>query len=183
MLLKFDIAQLSSPAKFQQAWFERFWTFFGWASRILFAGDVEAVMSKASGVVVDLGTGAGDWLYLFAPSHNPNITKLILLEPNTNFHSSLRTRAHELGLDGKYEIIGAPAQEIERYGYKAGSIDTVTTVHVLCSVGQPEPIIKALYRILKPGGQFLVYEHIANNSGNKLAETWQRESATSSLSI
>ena len=34
------------------------------------------------------------------------------------------------------------------------------SVQVLCSVPQPEALAKSLYRVLKPGGQMIVYEHV-----------------------
>lgn len=64
--------------------------FFGWASRPLFARDVEEVLSNAHGVVVDVGSGSGDWLYLFTEARNSSITKLYLVEPNADFHPALK---------------------------------------------------------------------------------------------
>ena len=57
-------------------------------------------------------------------------------------------------------------------GIQKGSVDTIVTVHVLCCVGsQAEKIIKTLYEYLKPGGQWLVYEHVV--SKNIPVKYWQ----------
>jgi SAM-dependent methyltransferase len=175
LLKDLKFSQLTSWDAFQQAWFERFWAFFGSASKPLFASDVEAILAKARGVVLDVGPGSGDWMYLFSPARNKHISKLLLLEPNSNFHQSLRARAEKLGLDGRYEIIDGGVEDLERMGIQTGTIDTITTVHVLCSVNAPQALIKELYRYLKPGGQWLVYEHIKIRNEKTLAAFWQGE--------
>lgn len=175
LLKDLKFLQLTSWHAFQQAWFERFWVFFGSASKPLFASDVEAVLAKARGIVLDVGPGSGDWTYLFSPVRNKQISKLLLLEPNSNFHQILRARVEKLGFDEKYEIIGGGVEDLERMGIQPGTIDTITTVHVLCSVNAPQASIKELYRYLKPGGQWLVYEHIKIRNERTLAGFWQGE--------
>ena len=117
----------------------------------------------------------GDWLYLFAPPRNKHISTLILLEPNRNFHGVLRMRAEKLGLAGRYEIIDGGIKDLERIGIQTGTIDTITTVHVLCSVEAPQALVKELYAYLKPGGQWLVYEHIKIRNEKTLAAHCQGE--------
>jgi len=176
LLKNLKFSQLTSLRAFQQAWFERFWAFFGPASKPLFASDVEAVLAEARGLVLDVGSGSGDWLYLFSSPRNKHISKLLLLEPNRNFHRALRMKAENLGLDGRYEIIDGGIEDLARMGIQTGTIDTITTVHVLCSVEAPQALIKGLYGYLKPGGQWLVYEHIKIRNEKTLAALWQGES-------
>lgn len=149
--------------------------FFGRASRPLFAADVEHVLSRARGVVLDLGTGSGDWTYMFTTARNQNITRVLFLEPNTHFHPKLRKMAQAVGLNGRYEIIGGGVEELDNQGVKKGTVDTVVTVHVLCSVSAPEPVVKGLYEYLRPGGQWLVYEHVKVREGGSVASTFQGE--------
>lgn len=167
--------QLTSWNKFQQAWFARFWLFFGWASRFLFAHDVETVLSQAHGVVLDIGTGSGDWLYMFAAARNKNISKLLVLEPNRHFHNILRTKAEQLGLTGKYEILSGGVEDLAGMGIQKGTIDTISTIHVLCSIGSLESSINELYQYLKTGGKWLVYEHIKVRDNKSAAAVVQGE--------
>jgi hypothetical protein len=95
---------------------------------------VEKVLSQASGIVLDVGPGSGDWMYLFSPERNERITKLLLLEPNKNFHQALHARAESLGLADKYEVVGSFLEDLEQDGYQKKTIDTIVTTHVLCSV-------------------------------------------------
>ncbi|RHZ58038.1 hypothetical protein CDV55_102572 [Aspergillus turcosus] len=165
-------ADLASWKSFQQAWFSRFWHFFGWATRPLFARDVEKVLSNAHGVVVDVGSGSGDWLYLFAEARNSDITKLYLVEPNADFHPALRKKIKELGLEGKCQIVRW-VEDLGKVGVEAGTVDTISTVHVLCSVQSPGPLVKTLYQYLKPNGQWLVYEHVKARNGRSVAGVCQ----------
>lgn len=42
-------------------------------------------------------------------------------------------------------------------------MDTVLSVQVLCGVPQPDRVVKEMYRLLKPGGQMIVYEHVKSD--------------------
>ena len=50
--------------------------------------------------------------------------------------------------------------KLKEYGLEPETVDTVASVQVLCSVPKPEAVAKDLYRLLKPGGQMIVYEHV-----------------------
>jgi len=49
-------------------------------------------------------------------------------------------------------------------GSGLGSVDTVLTVRVLCSLDERhlEGALAGLFKCLKPGGQWLVFEHVRN---------------------
>jgi len=170
-ILTGDGKRLFSVDDFQQAWFQHFWTFFGYVSRPLFSPDIRRVVAQARGTVLDIGPGAGDWLHLLSPKRNGNITNVLLLEPNTNFHDILRRRAEQFGLTGRYKILGCKAEQLEQHGVRTQSIDPIITVHVLCSVEAPQALVRDLFRYLKTGGRWLVYEHV--RSGGTVAATWQ----------
>lgn len=172
-LLNNKSPQLKSWTAFQQAWFARFWSFFGWGSRWLFAPDVEGVLSQAHGVVLDIGTGSGDWLYLYSPERNKNISKLLLLEPNRGFHATLRQRVQKLGLGDRCEILDGGVEDLERIGVRKETMDTIATIHVLCSVRSPQRSTKELFQYLKPGGRWLVYEHVEIKNKSKVAAAVQ----------
>lgn len=62
-----------------------------------------------------------------------------------------------------YTIIPCGAEDLEKlseYGIVAGNVDTIISTQVLCSVPEPAALVKDLYRLLKPGGQMIVYEHV-----------------------
>lgn len=51
---------------------------------------------------------------------------------------------------------------METYGIVPGSVDTILSMQVLCSVEKPEEVLRYLYTLLKPGGRMVVYEHVQN---------------------
>src|SRR4029077_2402422 len=46
-----------------------------------------------------------------------------------------------------------------------GSFDTVVTVCTFCSVPRPVVGLRELRRVLKPGGQILMFEHVRSKIG------------------
>lgn len=157
----------------KHAWFQHFWLWFGPASKPLFAPRVAPLLARSHGLVLDVGPGSGVWMPELARARD-KITKIVGVEPNARFHAQLREAARSAGLAGVYEPVQAFAQELESVGVQRGSVDTVVTVHVLCSVGAgAEGVAKALYESLKPGGQWLVYEHVASRHG--AVRAWQGE--------
>ena len=65
-----------------------------------------------------------------------------------------------------YTIVPCGVEDFDtlrEYGITEESIDTVTSIQVLCSVPRPAVMIKAMYRLLKPGGQMIVYEHVRSD--------------------
>lgn len=174
--LQFD--KLTSYGAFQHAWFGRFWKWFGPLSTEQGRVSVEPLLKSADGVVLDIGPGNGQWLYLFAAGKNSKITKIYGVEPNTEHHAALRESIVRAGLDGVYEILSVGAEDLRSCGIQEGSIDTIATIQVLCSVPGPQKIVKSLYPYLKPGGRWLVYEHIRTPHRHDLVNSWQGKSDT-----
>lgn len=162
----------------KSAWFARFWAFFGPRSRDVVAPAVVPLLQhNARGVVLDIGPGSGQWLYLYARAMNPDITKIYGVEPNAGLHAELRANAAAAGLDDVYEVIGCGAEELRRRGgIQPASIDTIITVQCLCSIPNPEPIIGELFPLLKPGGKWLVFEHVRTKHQGEFVGYWQSTS-------
>lgn len=122
--------------------------------------ELPGLVAQASGVIVELGPGSGNQLFRYDLS---KITKIYGVEPNVNLHDALRTSIKSAKLDDVYEIVPCAIQdteELRKYGIEQESVDTLLTVQVLCSVPQPEEVLRHLYPLLKPGGKMIVYEHI-----------------------
>ena len=121
---------------------------------------VPALVSQASGTVLELGPGLGSQLSRYDTS---KITKIYGVEPVVDLHQSLRESIKASGLVDVYEIVPCGIEdtvELEKHGLVLGSIDSILSVQVLCSVPDPGETLRRLYALLKPGGQLIVYEHV-----------------------
>jgi SAM-dependent methyltransferase len=95
-------------------------------------------------------------------------------------HSHIRTSANSAGFreeDGTLVIISCGAQDalsiLEALRATQPPVDTIVSVLTLCSVPSPERAIRNLVRdVLKPGGNFLFYEHVLSHRED--VAWWQR---------
>lgn len=121
--------------------------------------------------ILELGPGAGaNFRYYPTGSH------VVAMEPNLQAHPVLAREARRRGLD-----ITIVAGEAERLPQVTASVDVVVGTLLLCSVRDPEAVLREVLRVLRPGGRFLAIEHVAAPAGSarrawqiKLAGIWRR---------
>jgi 2-polyprenyl-3-methyl-5-hydroxy-6-metoxy-1,4-benzoquinol methylase len=107
--------------------------------------------------------------------HHLDVSKLTHVygvEPCLGLHAELRQNVVKAGLESVYEILPCGAEELGKHGISKGSVDTVVCCKVLCGVPEPERVLRELYEYVKPGGQFVVYEHVANRRSRAVG-VWQ----------
>ncbi|KUI58575.1 Methyltransferase-like protein 7B [Cytospora mali] len=126
---------------------------------------VPSLVASAHGKVLELGPGTGIQLERFEPSR---IEHVYGVEPNTAFFPAFtdRLRKNRLGQDGKYTLIPCGVEDEEaltRFGVVEGSLDCVVSIQVLCSVPDVEGQVQHMYKLLKPGGEFIFWEHCRNS--------------------
>ena len=122
--------------------------------------DVPKLVSEAHGTVLEVGPGSGNQLPRYDIS---KIDRIYGVEPNVNLHDALRSNIKKHGCSDVYTIVPCGVEDLDKlreYGIKPESIDTVVSVQVLCSVPRPAALVKDIYRLLKPGGEMVVYEHV-----------------------
>jgi SAM-dependent methyltransferase len=120
---------------------------------------VPKLVSTASGVVLELGPGTGNQLPRYKVG---NIERIYGIEPNPAFISVLDSRIEEIGLKDKYTtIIGGLEDEniLKEYGVVNDSMDCIVSMQVLCSVQNGPKAVEHLWRLLKPGGTIIFWEH------------------------
>jgi SAM-dependent methyltransferase len=179
-LLTHPLLAISSPSSFRSKWFENFWLVIGpkMAASPLQVDHIEDLMSRAHGTILELGPGGGDQMFHFKPS---NIKRVYGAEPNAFLHPELLKKATENGLGAKYTALEAGAQPgnllpaLKKAGLLSptaaslpedGIFDSIVAVKCLCSVPQRQlpSTIAVIQALLKPGGEFLFFEHLGNNS-------------------
>jgi SAM-dependent methyltransferase len=145
----------------------------------VWAGEVAGVralrrdlLSRARGYTVEIGSGTG----LNLRYYPDDLDELVLAEPDRPMHLRLEQRVRRSGRR-RARIIEAPA---ERLPFPDGSLDTVVSTFVLCTVEVPELALREIVRVLRPDGQFLFLEHVRSQSAmlaswqDRLVEPWRR---------
>lgn len=132
---------------------------------------VPTLLAQAHGTVLEIGPGCGSQLQHYDFSR---ITKLIALEPNEAFQVDLRNKAKKLGVEAKYVVDPAKGgiefwlEDWERRhaGGKVSEerLDCVVCMQVLCSLPTDlvERCMRDVWKALDPGGEFIFWEHVAN---------------------
>ena len=106
------------------------------------------------------------------------VTKYVAVEPNVHMHPFIRAEADSFGFhesDGTLVILGCGAEDSLPILSSLSNVqvDTIISILVLCSIPNPAGAIKSLVRdVLKPGGQFLFYEHVLSHRDD--VAWWQR---------
>lgn len=110
------------------------------------------VLAEASGIVLEIGVGAGHNLPLYT-----NVSKLYALEPSEELVAVAKTRAEHLSFPVEFLIAGA-----EDIPLSDQSVDTVVSTWTLCSVGDPKKVLSEIKRVLQPEGKFVFVDHGAS---------------------
>lgn len=144
---------------------------FAWALA-RFHGKYEAVVAARkpdlfaglSGTVVEIGPGAGVNLPYY-----PRGIQWIGVEPNPFMDRYLRRQATELGME--IEVRRGSAEHLPMAD---ASVDAVVSTLVLCSVSDPQAVLREVLRVLKPGGRFTFIEHVGAPRETRLRRWQQR---------
>lgn len=179
-LVSHPLLLLTSPSSFRSKWFENFWTVLGpkMAADKVQMTEIHDLLSRAHGKVLEVGPGGGDQMYHYNPRQ---IETLWAAEPNVFLHPKLLQAADKNGLRSKFIALEAGAEPgtllpaLKRANLISGSskslpkegvFDTIVVVKALCSSQQSQlaSTLAIFQALLKPGGQFLFFEHVESNS-------------------
>ena len=120
--------------------------------KVLFSGGREWVCSQARGEVLEVAAGTGRNL-----EHYPPKVRLTAIDVSTSMLEIARQRADQLGLQVDFRV--GDAQLLE---FTGATFDTVVFTLALCSIPDDRAAIAEAHRVLRPGGQVLVMEHVAS---------------------
>ena len=131
----------------------------------------QELLSRARGYTVEIGSGTGLNL-----AHYPDdLDELVLIEPDPAMRSRLEKRLSRSGRPAR--LVDAPA---ERLPFADGSVDTIVSTFMLCTVDDPHGALREIARVLRPDGQLLFLEHVRSESPtlahwqDRLARPWRR---------
>jgi SAM-dependent methyltransferase len=161
-------SQFSSPSLFKLLSPRYWWTLIfagGFPSTLedidkLWRAEKREVISHAYGNILEIGPGAG---HSIAYYEHKKVTKIVGIEPFEAIHHHTRVAIERAKLTEKYDLVAASIEDsdiLADHGVLPGSMDTIMCVQVLCSIPNPKQVIAEMYKLLKPGGQLLVFEHV-----------------------
>jgi SAM-dependent methyltransferase len=131
----------------------------------------KALLSRARGRTLEIGAGTG----LNLPHYPDDVDELVLVEPDAAMRSRLQKRLSRSGQETR--LVDAPA---ERLPFPSGSVDTVVSTLVLCTIDAPDVALREIARVLRPDGQLLFLEHVRSELPalarwqDRLAGPWRR---------
>lgn len=81
------------------------------------------------------------------------------------FAQALESQIARLNIQDVYVPVYCRVEDtsvLEKHGVIDESLDSVTCFQVLCSVDKPVETVERLWDLLKPGGEFVFWEHEAS---------------------
>lgn len=141
-----------------------------------FLGQLRAeIVGLAAGTVIEVGAGTGRNL----PHYRAGLVReLKAVEPDPYMRRQAVPRAAAVGFP--VEFVEGTAEHLP---FPSSYADSVVATLVLCSVDQPEQVVREFQRVLKPGGQLLFIEHIRSDQlwrarlQDLVTPVWQRVAA------
>jgi phosphatidylethanolamine/phosphatidyl-N-methylethanolamine N-methyltransferase len=116
-----------------------------------------AAINRLSGRVLDVGVGTGLELPMFGDQ--VKITGIDLSEPMLEI---ARKRVSDLGLRNVEDLKVMDAMNLE---FADGSFDAAVTPYVITTVPDPARTMDEMARVVRPGGEIIIVNHIGAESG------------------
>lgn len=124
--------------------------------------------------VLDVGSGLGGPARFLAGVHGLRVTGIDLTPSFVEISAYLSQRA---GLSAKLTFQQGDATELP---FDDGSFDAVWTQHVAMNIADKAKLYRGIYRVLKPGGRFALYDPIQGSEQPIFYPTpWARDAGTS----
>jgi SAM-dependent methyltransferase len=114
------------------------------------------------GRVLELGVGTGKNLHLYPPN-----AEVVAIDISERMLDRARIKAQRLRTSVHFEIA-----DVQQLPYSDGSFNVVTATFLFCSVPNAPLGLHEARRVLKPGGQLLLLEHVL--SGHPILRTMMR---------
>nr|WP_051041208.1 class I SAM-dependent methyltransferase [Blastomonas sp. AAP53] len=109
------------------------------------------IVPRASGCVLELGCGGGINLDHY---DTRRVTALAGVDPSPQLLEAARGKAQARGITADFR-----AGYAESLPFEDDLFDTVLTTFTLCSVRDPQAVLREMRRVLAPGGTILFLEH------------------------
>jgi phosphatidylethanolamine/phosphatidyl-N-methylethanolamine N-methyltransferase len=124
-----------------------------------------AAAERIGGHILEVGVGTG--LSLPDYSWSNRLTGIDLSAPMLR-KAKARAREHRLT-----NVDGLVVMDAQHLGFQDGTFDVVVAQYVITAVPDPEATLDEFARVLKPGGEIILVNHLGAESGLRAAvERW-----------
>ncbi len=110
------------------------------------------LLSGLCGRILEVGAGNGLNLLHYPAS----VSEVVAVEPESFLLAAAAARAMQCQV--RTSLVCATAEELP---LREGTFDAAVCSLVLCSVRSPSLALAEIHRVLRPGGEFRFYEHVA----------------------
>jgi protein-L-isoaspartate O-methyltransferase len=110
-------------------------------------------LAGLSGRVLEIGAGTGT-NFAFYPS---TVTEVVAIEPERHLAEVARSAAVQAPVS-----VTVTSDTAEKFS-SAEPFDAVVCSLVLCSIDQPDSVLRQLFSLLRPGGELRYLEHVAGS--------------------
>lgn len=121
---------------------------------------LSSLVGAAEGKVLELGPGPGNQIHRYDASR---VDCIYGIDPNPHFEADIAAKLKKhSALEQKYKFLACGVEDsdiLRREGITEGSLDAVTSIQVLCAVDDVKSVMREVYKLLKPGGKFIFWEH------------------------
>lgn len=118
--------------------------------KLLFAGGRDWVCSRVHGEVLEIAIGTG----LNLP-HYPAGVRLTGMELSPKMLQLAEARAQEMGMQVNLRL-----GDVQALDFPDASFDTVVCTFALCNIPDDRVAVREAFRVLRPGGLFVLVEHV-----------------------
>lgn len=138
-----------------------------WDTMVRLGGREEKVnrielLREAQGRVLEIGAGTGLNFRLYPL----DVERVVAVEPEPTMAARARERARRAPLP--VSVLRGTAEALP---FAGGSFDSVVACLVLCTVRDPARVAAEIRRVLRPGGELRLYEHV--RSTDPRGARWQ----------
>jgi ubiquinone/menaquinone biosynthesis C-methylase UbiE len=149
-------ASTASKSNPRHRWFAATYDFFSKMDEKKTSPMRDFAAGEASGKVLEMGAGTGlnfdhfDW---------SKVETLDATEPDLHMLKRAQTKLEALPAEvqSKVKLHEAPAEALP---FPDGSMDVVVATLVFCTVADPDKAFAEAWRVLRPGGQLRLIEHV-----------------------
>jgi SAM-dependent methyltransferase len=120
---------------------------------------VPSLVSATYGTVLELGPGPGNQLHRY---NMAAVDFIYGVEPSPQYAPNIAAKLQKLHLQDKYKLLTCGIEDsdvLRREGIEEGSLDTVLSIQVLCAVRDVRMVMREVWKLLRPGGCFVFWEH------------------------